>query len=273
MVGITYEDVEGIVSAALEDGFSAHQITTQYVSEVLGSGWLGAISLHLKRYWTENAIIGVSASVMASDRLYDLHCVISDIVSQQTVEVRAVADARAEHDAVRVAAAYDELAFALKTNADLETTIGVRDREIEGLHQIDADAQVAIDRGQVEWNTERAVTYRENRRLMAELSAARAETSHAQNKCTQALSKLKVFQRERAEFAGRVADITAGHNESSAKIERLQGALDELRRERDAGLSASTLTSAAAPTSVTQIPSLEMPHASAQAESMDEVNG
>jgi hypothetical protein len=261
MASITYDDVAGIITTALQDGLSAHHITTQYVSKACGSGELGAISLHLKRYWTENAMIGVSASVMSSLRLHDLHSVISAIVAEQTAEVRAAADARAEQDAAKVAAANDELAFALQTNIDLQTNIGVRDREIDSVRQLSADAKAAIDRERMASNVENAVTYRENRRLMAELAAARAETAQVQTKCTQALSKLKAVQRERADFAAQVADIKAGDNESHVVIVRLQGALDDMRRERDAALSSSVTMSVA------------MPHTSVHEESTNEVNG
>jgi hypothetical protein len=272
MACILYEDVAGIVTDALEDGLSAHQITTQYVCEELDSGGRGAISHHMKRYWTEHAIIGVSASVMASDRLYDLHCVISDIVGQQTVEVRAVADARAEHDAEMVTAALDELAFALDTNANLEASLAVHDGEISVLRQTVAHAHAATARLEGELNAERAGTNRENERLNAELVVARAETLQAQIERAEALGKLEVFENRRTEVAEQMDAVLAGHQASEAKIERLQGALDELRRERDAALSSSTTTSAA-PMSVTQIPSVEMPNASAQAVSIDEVNG
>jgi chromosome segregation ATPase len=272
MVWITYEDVAGIVTTALEDGLSTHQITTRYVKETFGSGGLSTISQHLKRYWTENAVTGVSASFASSSKISDLHRVVAEIVAEQTSELRAVADARAEHDAAMVTAALDELEFALDTNANLEASLTVHDGEISVLRQTVAHAHAATARLEGELNAERAGTNRENERLSAELVIARAETLHAQIERAKAMGKLEVFENGRAKVAEQMDAVLAGHQASEAKIERLQGALNELRRERDSALSTST-TSAAAQMSVTEIPSVEMPNASAQAVSIDEVNG
>jgi chromosome segregation ATPase len=272
MVWITYEDVAGIVTTALEDGLSTHQITTRYVKESFGSGGLSTISQHLKRYWSENAVIGVSASIASSNKMHDLHRVVAEIVAEQTTEVRTAENARAVEFAIELAKARDELAFALDTNAELEVSLGVRDNEINVLRQTVADAHAATARLEGELIAERVGTNRENERLSAELVIARAETLQAQIERAEALGKLEVFKNGRAEVAEQMDAVLAGHQASEAKIERLQGALDELRRERDAALSSSTTTSAA-PKSVTQIPSVEMPNASAQAVSIDEVNG
>lgn len=272
MAWITYEDVSGIVTNALEDGLSAHQITTRYVKEAFGSGGLSTISQHLKRFWTENAVTGVSASIASSNKMPELHRVVAEIVAEQTKEVRAVENARAAEGAIELAKARDELAFALDTNAELEASLGLRDNEINGLRQTVADVQAAKARLEGELVAERASTNRENERLSAELAIARADILQAQVERAEAFGKLQAFEDERAEAAEQMDAVMAGHQASQAKIERLLGALDELRRERDAALL-STTTSAAAPKSVTQIPSVEMPHASVQAESTDEVNG
>jgi chromosome segregation ATPase len=270
MVWITYEDVAQIAAIALDEGLSAHQITTRYVKESFGSGGLSTISQHLKRYWTENAVIGVSASIASSNKMPDLHRVVAEIVAEQTTEVRAAENARAVEGAIELAKARDELAFALDTNAELEVSLGVRDNDINVHRQTVVDAHAATARLEGELIAERASSNRENERLSAELVIARAETLHAQIERAEALGKLEVFENGRAEVAEQMDAVLAGHQASEAKIERLQGALDELRRERDA---ASTTTSAAARTTVTQIPSVEMPHASVQAELTDEVNG